>query len=127
LIVELHIGPNYAAQVAPLIREFSATPVLIDHLAEPHMGNAVEFAEVLALADYDNVYMKLSGLNHFATDTPLYLSAKPFTRWVSAAFGPDRMIWGSGTPRIVDAHLSHLSEADRAKVKGDNIRQLLSR
>jgi predicted TIM-barrel fold metal-dependent hydrolase len=127
LIVELHIGPNYAAQVAPLIREFSATPVLIDHLAEPHMGNAVEFAEVLALADYDNVYMKLSGLNHFATDAPLYLSAQPFTRWVSAAFGPDRMIWGSGTPRIVDAHLSHLSEADRAKVKGDNIRQLLSR
>ena len=43
------------------------------------MGDAVEFAHVLDLADFDTVYMKLSGLNHFATDAPLYLSARSFT------------------------------------------------
>lgn len=126
LIIELHIGPNYAAQVAEVIREYPTYPVLIDHLAEPHMGNAVEFADVLALAQFDNVYMKLSGLNHFATDAPLYRSALPFTRWVIDAFGPDRMVWGSGTPAIVDAHLADLSAAERDKVKGGNLITLLN-
>ena len=101
--------------------------MLIDHLAEPHMGSAVEYADVLALADYDNVYMKLSGLNHFSVDAPLYLDAKPFTHLVIDAFGPERMVWGSGTPRIVDAHLDHLSVRDRTQVKGGNLVQLLSR
>lgn len=125
LIVELHIGPNYARQVARRITEHTDTPVLIDHLAEPHMGSGVEFADVLDLARFPNVYMKLSGLNHFAADAPLYTSARPFTRWVTSAFGPDRVVWGSGTPAIVDAHLLYWSEADRAKVKGGNLARLL--
>jgi predicted TIM-barrel fold metal-dependent hydrolase len=125
LIVELHIGPNYAAQAGEAIREYPNVPVLIDHLAEPHLGNAVEYADVLALGRLPNVSMKLSGLNHFAKDAPLYESALPFTRLVADAFGPDQMVWGSGTPAIVDAHLAHLSAADRAKVKGGNIARLL--
>ncbi|MGN6671653.1 MAG: amidohydrolase family protein, partial [Thermomicrobiales bacterium] len=125
LIVELHIGPNYAADAAAAIRAFPTVPVLIDHLAEPKLGTAVEYADVLALAHLDNVYMKLSGLNHFASDGPLYLSALAFTRQVVDAFGPDYLVWGSGTPAIVDAHLGHLSEADRTKVKGGNLARLL--
>lgn len=124
LIVELHIGPDYARQAAEAIRTYPDVAVLIDHLAEPAFGNPVEYADVLDLACFDNVYMKLSGLNHFATDSPLYLSAKPFTRLVANAFGPDRLVWGSGTPAIVDAHLDHLSDSDRAKVKGGNLARL---
>jgi L-fuconolactonase len=125
LIVELHIGPNYARQAAEAIEAHPEVTVLVDHLAEPHMGTAVEFAHVLDLARFDNVYMKLSGLNHFSDDAPLYLDARPFTRLVVDAFGPNRLVWGSGTPGIVDAHLAHLSEADRNKVKGGNLAALL--
>ncbi len=125
LIIELHIGPNYAQQVAEMLRTYPESTVLIDHLAEPHMGDAVEYADVLSLTAFDKVYMKLSGLNHFATDAPLYLSARPFTRRVIEAFGPDRLVWGSGTPEIVDAHMEGYSEADRMKVKGDNLAHLL--
>ena len=125
LIIELHIGPDYAAQVAGVLRDLPDSTVLIDHLAEPHKGDAVEFAHVLDLALYDQVYMKLSGLNHFAQDEPLYPSARPFTRRVIEAFGPDRMVWGSGTPGIVDAHMEQYSDADRAKVKGGNLARLL--
>jgi predicted TIM-barrel fold metal-dependent hydrolase len=126
LIIELHIGPNYAAQAGEAIKAFPGCKVLIDHLAEPHMGTGVEFAHVLELAKLPNVYMKLSGINHFAEDGPLYESAFPFTRRVIEAFGPDRMVWGSGTPRIVDAHMQNHSESDRAKVKGGNLRRLLN-
>ena len=125
LVVELHIGPNYARQAAARIADFPTTPVLIDHLAEPHMGNAVEFADVLDLARFDNVYMKRSGLNHFAGDAPLYTSALPFTRQVVAAFGPTRLVWGSGTPDVVDAHMPDHSAEDRALVKGGNLVRLL--
>ena len=125
LWVELHIGPDFAAQVVPLVERFPETRVLIDHLAEPHLGTGVEFGNVLALAEYPNVYMKLSGLNHFATDAPLYTSALPFTRWVADAFGPERMVWGSGSPQIVDAHLAHFSAAERALVKGGTLAKLL--
>jgi predicted TIM-barrel fold metal-dependent hydrolase len=41
------------------------------------MGTGVEFANVLELAKLPNVYMKLSGINHFAEDAPLYESARP--------------------------------------------------
>jgi predicted TIM-barrel fold metal-dependent hydrolase len=125
LVIELHIGPDYGAQVARAIRDYPDFPVLIDHLAEPHMGSAVEYADILALARYDNVYMKLSGLNHFCQDAPHYLSARDFTRLVIDAYGPDRMVWGSGTPGIVDAHMDRETEAERARVKGGNLARLL--
>ncbi len=125
LIVELHIGPDYASQVGAVIAGHPETVVLIDHLAEPHKGDAVEFANVLELAHFDHVYMKLSGLNHFKTDAPLYESAKPFTKRVVDAFGPDRLVWGSGLPKIVDVHMAGYSEEDRIKVKGGNLARII--
>lgn len=125
LIVELHIGPNYARQVAEVLRDYPETVALIDHMAEPHAGNAVEFAEVLELAQFEQVYMKLSGLGHFASDEPLYESVRPFVRRVIEAFGPERMVWGGGALEVVDAHMEAYSEEDRARVKGGNIAQLL--
>jgi predicted TIM-barrel fold metal-dependent hydrolase len=126
LIVELHIGPNYAAQVADAVREFPATPVLIDHLAEPLTGTPVEYADVLALARLNQVYMKLSALTLISQDAPLHMDIATFTRLVADTFGPERLAWGGGTPAIVDAHLPHWSAADRERVKGENLRALLS-
>lgn len=125
LIVELHIGPNYAAQVVDAVRAYPDVTVLVDHLAEPATGDAAEYDAVLGLARFARVYMKLSGLNHFSRAAPLHLDAKPLTRRVVDAFGPDRLVWGGGTPRIVDAHLEHLPEAERDKVKGGNLAALL--
>ena len=125
LIVELHIGPDYAASAAEAIRDFPAVPVLIDHLGEPGFGAAEQYDDVLALARFDNVFMKLSGLGHFADDDPPYPSVKPFTRRVVDAFGPGRMVWGSDTPEVVDVHLGHVPARERDKVKGGNLAALL--
>lgn len=126
IVIELHIGPDYAAQAAKLMEEFTGSKVLIDHLAEPHLGTAVEYAEVLELARFPNCYMKLSGLNHFAQDAPLYASALPFTRRVIREFGPHRVVWGSGSPEIIDTHMAGYPESERNLVRGDNIRRLLN-
>ena len=89
------------------------------------MGNSVEYAHVLELAAFERVTMKLSGLGHFAPDAPLYLSARPFTRRVIETFGRKRIVWGGGTPAIIDAHMEGYSESDRRKAKGDNLAGLL--
>jgi L-fuconolactonase len=125
LIVELHIGPNYAAQAGEAIHAFPDVPVLIDHLAEPAYGTPEEYEDVLALAHLPNVYMKLSGLPHFAREAPLFLDALPLTRRIVDAFGPNRLVWGDGTPAIIDAHLPQFSEAERANVKGGTLAALL--
>ncbi len=125
LLIELHIGPNYAADLAAVLPDYPPIPVLIDHLAEPQLGTPEEYEQVLALARFDNVHIKLSGLAHFAQEPPFYLDALPTTRRVIDAFGPDRLVWGDGTPGIVDAHLAHLPETERAKVKGGNLAKLL--
>jgi len=126
LVLELHIGPDYARQAGEAIAAFPGCKVLIDHLAEPHLGTGVQFADVLELARFPNVYMKLSGLGHFAKDEPYFESAIPFTSRVIREFGADRVVWGSGSPTIIDKHLSGYSETDRANVKGGNLRKLLN-
>jgi hypothetical protein len=50
---------------------------------------------------------------------------RPFTRIVIEAFSPDRLVWGGGTPNIVDAHMQGYTEKEIAKVKGDNLSNLL--
>ncbi|RRB04673.1 amidohydrolase family protein [Larkinella rosea] len=126
LVIELHIGPNYARQAGQAIAAFPGCKVLIDHLAEPQMGTGAEYADVLELARFPNVYMKLSGLDYFAKDNPYYESAIPFTRRIIREFGANRMVWGGGSPAIVDKHMANYSEADRANVKGGNLRKLLN-
>lgn len=125
LLIELHIGPNYAADAAQAIHAFPSTPVLIDHLGEPQFGNVVEYAQILELARLPNAMMKLSGLDHISSTPPLYEDIRPFTRLVANTFGPDRLVWGSGTPTIIDAHLDDWSEAERAQVKGGNLMRVL--
>jgi predicted TIM-barrel fold metal-dependent hydrolase len=126
VIMELHIGPNYARQAAAAIRAFPGCKVLIDHMAEPKLGNPYEFADVLEMAKLPNVYMKLSGVDYIAADKPYFQSVLPFTSRLIREFGPDRMVWGGGSHRIVDIHMKGYSVADIAKVKGGNLQKLLN-
>lgn len=124
LVIELHIGPDYAPQVARAISDYPDFAVLIDHMAEPQSGTPKEYEDVLALARFPNVTMKMSGLTHFSREAEPHLDTKPLVTRVAAAFGPDRLAWSSGSPGLVDVLLDHWSEADRAKVKGRNLARL---
>ena len=125
LIVELHMTPPHAADAADVIERYPDTPVVIDHLAEPHQGTPIEYGDVLALAEHDNVYMKFSALDHFSDDGPHYESVRPFTRQVVDAFGPNRLVWGKGSPEVIDRHLAGYDETDRASVTGENLNELI--
>lgn len=125
LMIELHIGPNYAEQARELIAAYPNTPVIIDHLGEPQFGYIPEFANMLALAELPNTLMKLSCYEYIAVDEPLYLSAQRFTQQLAVAFGPARLVWGGIVPALVAAHLPNYSAADHANILGGNLQRLL--
>jgi predicted TIM-barrel fold metal-dependent hydrolase len=126
LIIELHIGPNYAQGARQLIEAFPNTPVLIDHLCEPLYGTIWEYADVLALTELPNVTMKLSGLGHIAKDGPDYLSIARLTKLLANVFGPERVVWGGASPETIRKHLAHWSETNIVKVLGGNLAQLFA-
>lgn len=126
LVIELHIGPNYARQAGEAIRAFPGCKVLIDHMGEPKLGNPYEYADMLELAKLPNVYMKLSGIDYIAADGPNFESVLPFTRRLIKEYGPDRVVWSGGSPKIIDVHMKGYSVADIAKAKGGNLQRLLS-
>jgi predicted TIM-barrel fold metal-dependent hydrolase len=127
LVVELDLGPNYARDAGAAIAAFPGCKVLIDHMCNPKTGMIWEYGDVLDLAKYPNVYMKLSELSYMAPDSkPDYESLIPFTSRVIKEFGPDRMVWSGDSPHIADVHMKGYSAADIAKVKGGNLQRLLN-
>ncbi|MBN9587462.1 MAG: hypothetical protein BGN85_07020 [Alphaproteobacteria bacterium 64-11] len=126
LVIELDIGANYARDAGKAIAAFPGCKVLIDHMANPKTGMIWEYGDVLDLARFPNVYMKLSQLNYMVQDGPYYESIIPFTSRVIKEFGPDRMVWSGGSPHIADVHMKGYSAADIAKVKGGNLKRLLN-
>ncbi|HEX4178496.1 MAG TPA: amidohydrolase family protein [Rhizomicrobium sp.] len=126
LVVELDLGPNYARDAGAAIAAFPGCKVLIDHMCNPKTGMIWEYGDVLDLAKYPNVYMKMSSLGYMASDKPDYESLIPFTSRVIKEFGPDRMVWSGDSPHIADVHMKGSSAADIAKVKGGNLHRLLN-
>ena len=126
LVVELDLGPNYARDAGAAIAAFPGCKVLIDHMCNPKTGMIWEYGDVLDLAKYPNVYMKMSSLGYMAEDKPDYESLIPFTRRVIKEFGPGRVVWSGDSPHLADVHMKGYSAADIAKVKGGNLQTLLN-
>jgi predicted TIM-barrel fold metal-dependent hydrolase len=127
LVVELDLGPNYARDAGAAIAAFPGCKVLIDHMCNPRQGMIWEYGDVLDLAKYPNVYMKMSGIGYMApADKPDYASLIPYTRRVIKEFGPTRMVWSGDSPHIADVHMKGYSAGDIAKVKGGNLQRLLN-
>ena len=126
LVVELDLGPNYAKDAGAAIAAFPGCKVLIDHMCNPKSGMIWEYGDVLDLAKYPNVYMKMSSLGYMASDAPDYASLIPFTRRVIKEFGPERMVWSGDSPHIADVHMQGYGAADIARVKGGNLQKLLN-
>src|SRR5262245_56195391 len=130
LAVQLHAAPRYGIGFEPYIKHVKAVRALIDPLGRPMQGTHKEHAAIVAWAKYDHVTMKLSAVPSRGT----YPHRDPAAaiKQLTAAFGPDRLLYGGGfgpsaTPESyrkererIAGFLAHLSAADRAKVFGGN-------
>jgi predicted TIM-barrel fold metal-dependent hydrolase len=134
LAVQLHFEPRYAPGFEPLIREFSKTPVIIDHLGRPLQGTPDEHAAIIRWARFDNTVMKLSAIPE-KTAYP-HRDIGPVIRELTEAWSAERMIYGGGFSAEATgesyrqafekarSHLTHLSAADQARIFGGTAARL---
>jgi predicted TIM-barrel fold metal-dependent hydrolase len=134
IAVQLHFEPKYAEGFEPLIKEFKDTRVLIDHMGRPFQGTAKEWERVVSWSKYANTVMKLSAV----PDKKNYphRDPQPEFKKLTEAFGADRLMYGGGynekaTGKSYAAErdriagfLTHLNDADRAKVFGGTAAKL---
>lgn len=102
------ISPPQLPRLQRMIRQYPSVPVVIDHLAQ--MDLAVEdpwpqLKPLLRLSQYPNVSVKVSELASVsASGRYPYRDAYPWVERVYDAFGPDRLLWGTGYPGPARAH-----------------------
>lgn len=127
-------APGQHAMVRELADRHRGVQFVIDHLGiDPavHDGRFEDaVAGLLAMADLPHVAVKASSLPSFVSQVDTY----PFPRWreplhrVIAAFGPERVFWGSDLTRLTSTYadardhvldaVDFLDESARAEVMG---------
>jgi L-fuconolactonase len=90
-----------------------------------------EIAQLVALAELDNVSVKATAAPCYSTEPYPYPALHPFLRRLYDAFGPDRLFWGSDLSRLRGSYadlvrlfreeLDFLSGADVDAVMGGSV------
>ena len=133
---DILIYPPQLPAAIKLVRQFPAQKFVLDHIAKPYIkeGKLKSWkADIKALAKYENVYGKISGMITEAdwktwTEEDLI----PYIDVVVEAFGTDRLMYGSDFPvclvaasygqvlGIVEKYFSTFSEDEQDKIFGLN-------
>ena len=61
-------------------------------------ADAAAFQPIVELAEYDNVYFKLSDVAGHSNQGFPYTDVHPFIETLLSAFSASRMVWGTGYP-----------------------------
>jgi L-fuconolactonase len=132
----IQTGPIGLPQVAMLARKFPSVNIILDHLGRPEVLDGPPYANaasLFALADVPNIYMKLTP-RIFGDVKKGSASAATFFPRVVAAFGAQRLAWGSNFPTspgtlseilaTAQDGLASLSEEDRTWIFAKTAQQL---
>ena len=112
-------------QLIHILERFPKAPVILDHLAKPSLSDGPPYAgaaDVFRLADYRNLYLKVSPHTVAEARNGKATFASFFPQLVSK-FGASRIVWGSNFPaskgslaellKASEAALSAVSAEDR--------------
>ena len=102
MCVSLQVQHEQLVALAPLL-EHSGVRVLVDHCGRPAPSAGLHqpgFRTLLALAETNRVFVKLSGYVKFAQAPYPYDDARPFVEALLDAFTPDRCMWASDWPYL---------------------------
>jgi predicted TIM-barrel fold metal-dependent hydrolase len=105
LPVCLQTTPDYLDFIAEFAAAYD-TQFIIDHLGRPKTSSTPgdeEFIRLLQLAAFQNVYVKLSGMNYYSAEPAPYRDTWPLLSAVKGRFGAEHCLWGSDFP-FVEEH-----------------------
>ncbi len=134
-IIQFHLRAEFADQVATIARQYPDLKLILDHMGYPQVNaDESEFQLIVDLAEFDNIYLKLSdvaGRSH--QDFP-YVDVHPFIERLLSAFGSERTVWGTGYPghhrekhnwptldqelRLIREGLPFLTDMDKQNILG---------
>jgi len=130
--------PPHLDNFLTLFRRYPELRVVIDHCMKPRIRDHAQAPEVFdrwaegmfRLADQTQASCKFSGLVTEAKRDWTRDDLRPYADHILAAFGPDRVMWGSDWPvcqlragydawrEVAEALTAHLGEEERAQVFG---------
>jgi predicted TIM-barrel fold metal-dependent hydrolase len=143
-IFNFFLAADQLPKVEDMVRRFPKVRVVIDHLARVNLqapDPQAEIKRLLALARYPNVWVKVSELSVLSpSKTYPYRDTFDLVKQVHKAFGPDRLLWGTGFPGatrtqagrpslrqeldLIRKELPFLTDQDREKILGRNAAKL---
>lgn len=136
LTYDLLLFPKHLPVAVKVVEQFPAQRFVLDHIAKPRIAQhliAPWEADIRALASFENVYCKVSGMvteaawGQWEPD-----DFKPYLDVVFECFGPERLMFGSDWPvctvsgpyasvlGLVDNYLQQFPAAAQEKVLGQN-------
>jgi len=142
LIASIAMGPAWAADLGAICAETPDLVVLLHHMGGISSTDPRSALETIAtLAKYPNVHIKLSGFHYAVGLDNGWDYPHPSAMWIAeglhAAFGADRLCWGSDFPalsramtykqalEIVRVHCRFLGAGDLAPILGGTLKRLL--
>lgn len=112
------VRPVHLPYLLEFLRRHPELNTVIDHGAKPNIaqGQWQPWADSISeIAETTGTYCKLSGLLTEASPTQEYGDLLPYMEHLLAAFGPERLMWGSDWPvlNLTGNYLEWLSMAER--------------
>ncbi|WP_108398874.1 amidohydrolase family protein [Devosia submarina] len=103
LLVSMSALPHQMEAVRALAIQLPSLHILLHHLAhmgDRHADGAHSGTPVISLADCPNIHLKYSGMGNITLPPQEFPYPDAQSQWapVLAAFGADRIIWGSDYP-----------------------------
>ncbi len=142
-VFNFFIAPRQLPKLAKMVSAHPGVCVIIDHLSQVDLKAAdpePDVTRLIEMARYENVCVKVSELSSVSSSgTYPFTDAYPFVKRVYEAFGPDRLLFGTGYPGSARAHyhrptldreialfnhMPFLSTEDRSKILGRNAKRL---
>jgi predicted TIM-barrel fold metal-dependent hydrolase len=124
-IFNFFIAADQLARLDDMVGRFPGVRVVIDHLARVNLAGpdpAGDVAKLTQLARHRNVWVKVSELSILSPSKKYpYADTFPWVRRVYDAFGPDRLMWGTGFPGATRAQAGRPSLADELRLVREGI------
>ena len=135
-VFNVFIAAPQIPQLEDMVRRYPKVKVVVDHLGRPEILNRppwVENDSLLRLARYPNVWVKFTEL-YTASKNKVYpyRDVQPFGRRVYDAFGPKRLLFGTGMVgatrripladelRLVREDIPYFTDGDKPWILGRN-------
>jgi len=81
-----------------LIDQCPRLDVVIDHMADCPVDQPKELEKLIALACFPRVFVKISHTWSISREAYPWLDAQEYVKRLYAAFGPERLMWGTDWP-----------------------------